>query len=203
MNNFRWFDAYSWSIGCIVAPRVLGRILKDNVSPGLSWVGGWTVAVAAKYSRAAVRDLAKRLCKMLGLGLPAFASNPKAAAITPTAAQPLVKAPTLLDFDEPVPLPINAPSAPPAQAPPAPPVEACSSGSLFGGIPVKAVESVPQIPAVVNDYDDLLGAEKETQQMTAPSVIETKAVSSDVFGSIAMKSSEKVGKGNVKGSLWF
>jgi len=152
----------------------------------------------AGHSRAAVRDPAKRLCKMLGLGLPAFASNPKAAVITPTVTQPLVEAPNLLDFDEPAPLPPNAPPAPPAQAPPAPPVAACSSGGLFGGMTVKAIESVPQIPAVVNDYDDLLGTEKETQQMTAPSATETKAVSSDMFGSMVLKSSEKVGKENVE-----
>ena len=191
---------------CVLVGNEMANTSGNNVYADFFHMCHEEITPLAGHTRAAVREPAKRLCKMLGLHLPAFASAPKAAVIAPKVVQPQMEAPNLLDFDEPAPLPTDAPPAPPVQAPPAPPVETNSSGDLFGGMNVKpstSSESVTHVLAVTNEYVDLWGTETETQQMTAPSVVDTKADSPDLFASTVLKSSVSVGKENVEVSLKF
>ena len=172
----------------------------------------------ASHSRAAVREPAKRVCKALGLDVPAFAaaSGPRRTAAAPVA-QPQVQAPNLLDFDDepvgppanvPPPVPAAGPPMPPAaQAPPAPPAD---NASLFGGMNVKSAAPAPApaapsvappalAPAVSYPAADFLGA-----PVFAPTpAAEATSTSSGLFGDMVVKPTSDIGAGkeNIENSV--
>jgi len=189
----------------------------------------------ANHTRVAVREPAKRVLKAMGLEIPADTTSvpQKAVAVAPMVVQQQVvqqvvqqqvvqqvEAPNLLDFDEPSgfppPIPADAPPVPPpppAQAPPAPPVaSASSSGSLFGGMTVKAAAAAP-VPApvaafappttFVDDGADVFGVVEDVQPTRAPAPAMAKPASFGLFDDMVVTPATEVssGKENVEVSL--
>jgi hypothetical protein len=194
---------------CVLVGEEMAKTSGNNVYADFFHMCHEEISPLANHTRAAVRDPAKRVCKMLGLDLPAFATAaptaPKAAVAAPMRVQLPVVAPNLLDFDEPAPLPFNppppvpvdVPPPPPDQAPIAPPVETNSSGSMFGGMTVKSSASIETAPIAYNAVDndiDLFGTTEETHIV----ITEAKATSASLFDDMVLKSSDNNGKENVE-----
>lgn len=158
---------------CVEVGEEMAKTSGNNVYADFFHMCREEIVPLANHTRAAVREPAKRVCKMLGLDVPsADTSTNLIASRRPVNAyhavqQPVTEAPNLLDFDETAPstknantedlppVPKDLPPAPPVQAPPAPPVGLATSGSqalqgnLFGGMTVKSSNAVNMQP--VND----------------------------------------------------
>jgi len=185
---------------CVLVGEEMAKTSGNNVYADFFHMCHEEITPLANHTRAAVRDPAKRVCKMLGLDLPAFATAaptatvPKAAVVAPMKVQQPVEAPNLLDFDEPAPLPSNALPPVPVDVPPPPPAQA--SSSLFGGMTVKASASIETAPEVYNAVDndiDLFGTTKESHI----AITEAKDTSASLFDDMVLKSSDN-GKENVE-----
>lgn len=201
---------------CIEVGDEMAKTSGNNVYADFFYMCREEITPLASHARAAVRDPAKRVCRKLGLDMPAFASTPApsrpsasvsvAPAVQPP--QPAAEASDLLDFgDEPEAPPAAQPDVPPppvpTTVPPAPPADnSNSSSSLFGGMTMKATApapavstSVPAAPAPQPSVDaDFFGVEEESSQSVAVTQSAPAQPSQDsLFGDMDVKS-EQVAK---------
>jgi hypothetical protein len=149
---------------CIHVGEEMAKTSGNNVYADFFHMCREEIVPLANHTRAAVREPAKRVCKMLGLNIPSVdtsATNTNVPNRPVTAShavqQSVVEAPNLLDFDEPAaptetantddlpPVPKDLPPSPPVPAPPtlsaaplAPSVSQTTQGNLFGGMTVKS-----------------------------------------------------------------
>lgn len=148
---------------CVQVGEEMAKTRGNNVYADFFHMCREEIVPLANHTRAAVREPAKRVCRMLGLNIPSVdtsTTNMNAPSDTVDASHAgqhtVTEAPNLLDFDEPAPtttvnandlppVPSDLPPSPPVQAPPTPPVGPAPTGSqttgggdLFGGMVVKS-----------------------------------------------------------------
>lgn len=186
---------------CIEVGEEMAKTSGNNVYADFFHMCREEITPLAGHTRVAVREPAKRVCKLLGLDVPAEAvassAGPNANVARPspyTVQQPVDGGPNLLDFDEPSPVPASAPvptslppvpteepPAPPSQAPPPPPssqpptslpaTTSQSGGSLFGGMTVKGAPTTVTVAADVKPV--------KPQTLVSPS-----SVDADLLGDV-------------------
>lgn len=137
-----------------------------------------------QHPRAAIKEPAQRVLKLLGV------SAAQSSTVAPVAAAPVAAAPNLLDFDE---------TPTPSAAAPAP----AGGASMFGGMQVKSGTSAPApaasaaaaptstTPSAGGDLLGDLGAARAPAAPTVDAFSPAPAAPSDMFSQMSIKDEKK------------
>jgi len=140
----------------------------------------------ASHARAAIREPAKRVLKLLGIDVPSAGGAPPVSRGTTASAAPAPApepAVDLLGFDDgaaaPVPPPASAPPPPTQPPPPAP--TAGGGSSMFGGMKVKSATPATSVQAPAPQ------PVQEHSLLSEPPAASTESSSSGLFGEVEVK----------------